>query len=45
MTTTSLDTIGKITEEGLKELRSRIGSYYKVTLGNIEVTVDMKLLC
>ena len=41
MTTTSLDTKGKITEEGLKELRSRIGSYYKVTLGNIEVTVDM----
>ncbi len=41
MTTTSLDTKGKITEEGLRELRSRIGSYYKVTLGNIEVTVDM----
>jgi len=30
----------KITEEGLRELRSRIGSYYEFKYGNKEVTVD-----
>ena len=31
--------LGKITEEGLRELKGRIGSYYKVNLGANEVTV------
>ena len=31
---------GKITEEGLENLRSRIGSYFKAELGPIEVTAD-----
>ena len=36
----TLDTKAKITDEGIRELKSRIGSYYKLTFGNSEVTAD-----